>query len=139
MRPACVGSHFNSPRRPKTPAIRPTANSSVAVAVVVLAAARSFFGIQNIHGNAPLGGRANDRAQRLSNAAVAPDNFAEIFGIDDQLNHRLGVFVNKQLDGNAVGLNHQLAREEAQQLGSPPMSRPWIARARSRAALGTRR
>ena len=136
MRPACVGSHFSSPRRPKTPAIRPTANSSVAV--VVLAAVRSLFGIENVHGDASLGGGAHDRAQRLGHAAVPSDDFAEILGIDDQLDYRLGVLVNEKLDRNALRFDHQLAGEKAQELGSPAVPRPRIARVRSRTALRTR-
>jgi hypothetical protein len=87
MRPACVGSHFNSPRRPKTPAIRPTANSSVAV--VALHARCSLFAIENVYRDTSFSGRTNDGAQRLCHAAVAADDFTQIFRIDDQLNHRL--------------------------------------------------
>src|SRR5690242_7381034 len=80
MRPALVGSHFNSPRMPKMPAIRPTGSSLVELRIVLrfaLAFGYVFFffvlefgRIKNLDGNAAFRSCTDDRAQRLRHATV---------------------------------------------------------------------
>src|SRR5579871_5724528 len=141
MRPALVASHFNSPWTPKTPAILATTTSLESFGVIPEPLGR-LAGVENVDGNSPFGRCAHDSTQRLRDASAAADHLAEVLGIDDQLDHRLLMLVDEQLDRDALRLLHELACQEPEQVRRAAMTRPWIVRrgARlSRAALGRAR
>ena len=79
-RPALLGSHFSSPRTPKTAAMRPTTMSTWPSAADHPRVPCGRFAIENIDGDAALRRRADDRPQRLRNATAAADHLAKTSG-----------------------------------------------------------
>ncbi|MGA7356007.1 MAG: hypothetical protein WA431_09430 [Candidatus Cybelea sp.] len=73
---------------------------------------RGFFAVEDIDGDAPFGGSPDNGPKRLRDPPAAPDNFAEILGIDNELDHRLRVLVDEELDTNALGLLYEFARKK---------------------------
>src|SRR5580658_8718863 len=141
--PIRLGSSFSSPRRPKTPTMRPALASVGGVAVGHVGVAGVLgFGLElilvvgdDVDRDAALGAGAHQRAQRLRDPAVATDDLAPIVLDDDQFDDGAPLGVDR-LDQHLVGVRDELAGEEAEQVEGALLRDHRVGRL-ARAAVGS--
>ncbi|MGB6712418.1 MAG: hypothetical protein WBE30_02220 [Candidatus Cybelea sp.] len=73
---------------------------------------RGFLAVENIDRNAPFGGGPHNGAKRLRDSSAAPNNFAQVLGIHNELDHRLRLLVDEEFHADALGLLYEFAREK---------------------------
>ena len=126
--------------------IRPSRRSSATSASPACSASAFRLSLvlerDDVDADAPFGARAHERAQRLRDAAAAPDHLAEIFVLDDQLDDGslLGVDL---FDEHVLGLARRACargtRADPWRAAARPRDRRSCARRGRRSRAGRRR